>query len=231
LDDSFSDIFRDLFGGITSGGGVLNDVVDFLEDRVDGFSSDTSVEFEDLMSSNNLDEMKAEMENTRLLLDQLQKRSRKLNVERIASEKEAVAMKAGAKRVTDIEELDRQMAVVERAAGVKARYEEMQGHVKASKRRLLAAGEKSCRPQGRWWRGDTKKQQRLWQHSSDNSGRDDGGRRTGSSSSGGSVKPQPTPSSSPPPKPPRRRVPGGRRRTDDPDVEAELARMKREMGM
>ena len=29
--------------------------------QVDGFSSDTSVEFEDLMSSNNLDEMKAEV--------------------------------------------------------------------------------------------------------------------------------------------------------------------------
>ena len=42
-------------------------------------------------------------------------------------------MKAGAKRVTDIEELDRQMAVVEGAAGVKARYEERQGHVKARK--------------------------------------------------------------------------------------------------
>lgn len=42
-------------------------------------------------------------------------------------------MKAGAKRITDIEELDRQMAVVERAAGVKARYDEMQGHVKASR--------------------------------------------------------------------------------------------------
>ena len=43
-------------------------------------------------------------------------------------------MKAGSKRVTDIDELDRQMAVVERAAGIKARYEEMQGHVKASTR-------------------------------------------------------------------------------------------------
>lgn len=40
-DDSFGDILRDLFGGIASagvgGGGVLNDVVDFLEKRVRRF--------------------------------------------------------------------------------------------------------------------------------------------------------------------------------------------------
>lgn len=43
-DDSFGDIFRDLFGGIASGGGgggVLNDVVDFLEDRVRARGSPT----------------------------------------------------------------------------------------------------------------------------------------------------------------------------------------------
>lgn len=52
---------------------------------------------------------------------------------RIASEKEVAAMKAGAasKRFTDIDELDRQMAAIEKAAGVKARYEELQGHIKA----------------------------------------------------------------------------------------------------
>lgn len=55
---------------------------------------------------------------------------------RIASEKEVVAMKAGggSKRFMDIDELDRQMEAVERAAGIKARYEELQGHVKASNR-------------------------------------------------------------------------------------------------
>lgn len=49
---------------------------------------------------------------------------------RIASEKEAVAMKAGASRFTNIDDLDREMAAVEKAAGIKARYEEMQDHVK-----------------------------------------------------------------------------------------------------
>ena len=41
----------------------------------------------------------------------------------------------GSKRFTDIDELDRQMAAVEKAAGIKARYEELQGHVKVSKPR------------------------------------------------------------------------------------------------
>lgn len=53
------------------------------------------------------------------------------HAKRIASENEVAAMKATKKRLTDISELDRQMAIVEKAAGIKARYEEMQGHVKA----------------------------------------------------------------------------------------------------
>lgn len=52
---------------------------------------------------------------------------------RVTSEKEVAATKAGgSKRFTDIDELDRQMAAVEKAAGIKARYEELQGHVKVN---------------------------------------------------------------------------------------------------
>lgn len=40
------------------------------------------------------------------------------------------ASRAGSRGTMNIEELDRQMAVVQRAAGIKARSEEMQGHVK-----------------------------------------------------------------------------------------------------
>lgn len=40
---------------------VFLDVVLLVLYQVDGFSSDTSFEFEDLMSSNNLDEMQAEV--------------------------------------------------------------------------------------------------------------------------------------------------------------------------
>ncbi|CBJ31027.1 Heat shock protein 40 like protein/ DnaJ domain containing protein [Ectocarpus siliculosus] len=144
IGDSFGDIFRDLVGGIASvggGGGVLNDVVDFLENQVDGFSSDTSLEFEDLMASRNLQEMKEELENTRFLLEQLKMKSRKLGIDKLAAEKEVVAMKAGggSRRFTDIDELDRQMSAIEKAAGIKARYDELQGHVKASREQ----GEKS----------------------------------------------------------------------------------------
>ena len=48
---------------------------------------------------------------------------------------------AGEKRFANIDELDRQMAAVEKAAGIKARFEEIQGHLKVtgqlSSRQLL----------------------------------------------------------------------------------------------
>ncbi|CAM9257261.1 unnamed protein product [Ectocarpus sp. 6 AP-2014] len=168
IGDSFGDIFRDLVGGIASvggGGGVLNDVVDFLENQVDGFSSDTSLEFEDLMASRNLQEMKEELENTRFLLEQLKMKSRKLGIDKLAAEKEVVAMKAGggSKRFTDIDELDRQMSAIEKAAGIKARYDELQGHSQSS---LGTTGEKSGRPRerGGWKKAHRHRQQQheLW---------------------------------------------------------------------
>lgn len=39
----------------------------------------------------------------------------------------------GMKRVADIAELDRQMAAVEREAGITARFEEIQGHIKVTR--------------------------------------------------------------------------------------------------
>eukprot|EP00752_Nemacystus_decipiens_P007963 g7116.t1 len=261
IDDSFGDIFRDFVGGIASaggGGGILNDVVDFLENRVDGFSSDTSVEFEDLMASRNLQEMKEELENTRLLLEQLRIKSRKLSVDKMTSENEVAAMKAGgSKRFTDIDELDRQMAAVERAAGIKARYDELQGHVKRANARLgrlerkladLEGGAAGGRSAGGSSSGSsyttgggggggsgsgTSRSQYTSSSSSaysssrgPSSGTSSSGRRSGSGGGGGGSG-----SGSGKTPPPRRRAPGGRRRADDPEVEAELDRLKREMGM
>ena len=53
---------------------------------------------------------------------------------------------------TDIDELDRQMSAIEKAAGIKARYEELQGHIKARVgcgHRGRQAGRQAGRPAGR----------------------------------------------------------------------------------
>ncbi|CAN0293529.1 unnamed protein product, partial [Ascophyllum nodosum] len=245
IDDSFGDILRDLFGGITAGGGrgVLNDLVDFLENRVEGFSSDTSVEFEDLMSSGSLEEMEAELENTRLLLEQLRKRSGQLNRDRqdgkrgIRYQKEVSAMKAaGEKRFANIDELDRQMAAVEKAAGIKARFEEIQGHLKRGTRSPSSPSStaysssnpgtsSTAEAAGRGARG-TRSVGDPRRASSSSSTTVSGGSSSNSGTPGSVAK-----AARPPPPRVSRTAPGGRRRADDPEVEAELARLKRKMGL
>eukprot|EP00624_Nannochloropsis_granulata_P007764 evm.model.NODE_9444_length_8659_cov_24.440466.1 len=56
IDDSFSSIFRDFVGGVASKGGrgVLEDVVEFLENSVDGFGEESNAEFEEILKSEDL---------------------------------------------------------------------------------------------------------------------------------------------------------------------------------
>lgn len=52
---------------------------------------------------------------------------------RFEARREVLRIKTeGMKRVADITELERQMAAVEREAGITARFEEIQGHIKVN---------------------------------------------------------------------------------------------------
>lgn len=99
LNDNLGSIFSDLFSGVSDAvagqnggsGGVFEDFVEFLEDQVGGFSSssrstsgydsDGSSPDEDLdevLKSGSVDVLKAELEDTSFLLSQLKARKKKL---------------------------------------------------------------------------------------------------------------------------------------------------------
>lgn len=59
VDDSFGSIFRDLVGTVAARGskGVLEDLVDFLEEAVDNFGDESDAGFEEVLRSDDLEEV------------------------------------------------------------------------------------------------------------------------------------------------------------------------------
>lgn len=95
LNDSFGSIFSDLFSGVAgavsgaSQPGIMDDFVEFLEKQVDGFSvnssgyasDDDDDGLDDILQSSDLDVLKAEIEDARFVLQQLETRRNKLDDE------------------------------------------------------------------------------------------------------------------------------------------------------
>lgn len=92
IDDSIGNIFSDIFSGVadavntgtSASGGVVEDFIDFLEKRVDGFSNSSasrgtraSKVDDDALRSSDEDVLKAEIDDARFVVEQLRQRKRK----------------------------------------------------------------------------------------------------------------------------------------------------------
>mmetsp|Transcript_18058 Transcript_18058/g.27299 ORF Transcript_18058/g.27299 Transcript_18058/m.27299 type:complete len:526 (+) Transcript_18058:83-1660(+) len=131
--DSFGQIFTDFVAGVATGGsrggGVFSDFVDFLENNVDGISSndDDAAELRVLLRTGSLDDVANEMDDTELVVQQLTTKSDKISEELFdlrADRKDATL------RYRDKIDLD------ERIAELEARQKVVAGYAKKARKRL-----------------------------------------------------------------------------------------------
>jgi len=149
--DSFGAIFSDLVSGVASatskGGsaGILNDLISFLEGNVDGFASregyDADPDLMDVLNNGDEKEVRAEMEDADLLVQQLEAKCTdiKKDVARIKNELEINASYldgiSGNKRsATEALRIDENLN--EQLVGLEAREKVVNGYLKKARRRL-----------------------------------------------------------------------------------------------
>ena len=135
--DSFGAIFSDLFSGATdvgvagaaAGGGIFRDFVEFLERNVDGgvYTSDDNAELRILLSTGTLEQVGMEMDDTQLVVEQLE--AKRNNVR-----DELIMCKADASVATRFAE---KMEMQERVAELEARQRVVDDYLKMSRKRLL----------------------------------------------------------------------------------------------
>jgi curved DNA-binding protein CbpA len=146
--DSFSQIFSDLFEGASSavgsasgsgssGGGVLNDLIEFLEGSYGdaggfgGVSSSKRADEEllrDILSSNNVDLIREEVDDTALLIQQLETKLEKVDTEMAQLNMEILSPTI---RFTERELKE------EEAAALKARKAVVEDYLKRGRTRLV----------------------------------------------------------------------------------------------
>lgn len=141
--DSFSAIFSDLLksgaasmSGSSSGeGGILKDLVEFLESTVDGFSSgnydayDPSIQ--DLLIYGSIEEIKEEMEDTELLVQQLEKK-----LSDLVNEQEQYSDFSSSSQDPNISFVQK-MEMEERKEEIQARKKVVDGYLTKARGRLL----------------------------------------------------------------------------------------------
>lgn len=149
--DSFGAIFSDLVNGVASatskGGsaGILNDLISFLEGNVDGFASregyDADPDLMDVLNNGDVKEVRAEMEDADLLVQQLEAKCTdiKKDVARMKNELEINASYldgiSGNKRsATEALRIDENLN--EQLVGLEAREKVVNGYLKKARRRL-----------------------------------------------------------------------------------------------
>jgi hypothetical protein len=155
--DSFGSIFSDIIAGAAGyasgvsskvgGGGMVGDLIDFLERNVDGFESgyDDDKALSRLLVYGEFDEVASEMDETDVLVTSLETKLSTAENELLQAQAELnVAMKFSEK--LDIEE---------RIAELKARNNVVKGYLKKGKRRLIRLREryKELMVEGRRGRG------------------------------------------------------------------------------
>ncbi|KAG5177667.1 hypothetical protein JKP88DRAFT_202323 [Tribonema minus] len=137
IDDSFTKIFGDVLKKVVTtaagGRGIVEDFVEFLESQVDGFSAG-GAELDDLIARGTTEELRAEADNARLLARQIKKKLVSVGEECLAAERAAAA--GGAASALTEDELDRQMERVDRAAGLRARYDGLKAYLRRADARL-----------------------------------------------------------------------------------------------
>lgn len=138
--DSFGQIFSDLFTGAASaavtggigglGGGIFNEFLEFLEGGSGsggGFGSEDDADLRVLLQTGSLEEIAEEMDDTELVVKQLEKKSRGLD-------DEVFAMDAEAKMASRFSE---KIELEEKAAEIKARQDVVNGYLDRARKRLL----------------------------------------------------------------------------------------------
>jgi curved DNA-binding protein CbpA len=139
--DSFGKIFTDLFvgaaagaagmsGGVGAGSNVIKDFIEFLEGNVDGFGTDQNSnddELRILLRVGSLEEVRNELDDTELVVQQLTQKSKGIQ-EEIITLTSKVEMTSRYMEKIEIEES---------LAELNARKEVVQGYAKKAQKRLL----------------------------------------------------------------------------------------------
>jgi hypothetical protein len=133
--DSFSKILSDLFVGAAAGaaglGGpnVFRDFIEFLEGNVDGFGgADDDAELRVILQTGSLDEVRNELDDTELVVQQL-------NAKLKGIQEEIMTVTAQAKMTT---RYLKKMELEESLAELNARKEVVEGYLKRAQKRLLS---------------------------------------------------------------------------------------------
>ncbi|KAM3575868.1 hypothetical protein VYU27_002207 [Nannochloropsis oceanica] len=145
IDDSFSSIFRDFVGGVASKGGrgVLEDVVEFLENSVDGFGEESNAEFEEILKSDDLTLVQEEIENLNFLIPKLREKQQQAKIDMMVAKGKLRTLQSAA-AARDMAAVDKQLEAVERVAAMQARVQDLDGHMKRAdkrQRRLMLRAE------------------------------------------------------------------------------------------
>ncbi|KAL9190909.1 hypothetical protein ACHAXT_000615 [Thalassiosira profunda] len=175
--DSFGSIFSDILTGAagyaagaasSGGGGIVGDLIDFLEGNIDGFESgyDDDKALAQLLLYGSFDEVASEMDETDILVSSLETKLDTVRNELIQVEADLNVAAKFSERL-DLEE---------RVAELKAREKVVKGYLKKGKKRLIRLREryKELMVEGRGGRG---------YGSSSGSGRETGRSYTGGSAS------------------------------------------------
>ena len=137
--DSFGQIFSDLFtgaagaavsGGIGGvGGGIFNEFLEFLEGGAAGVGgSEDDADLRVLLQTATMEEVAEEMDDTEMVVKQLETKSRGLDDEIFAMDAEAKMASRFSEKI-DLEE---------RGASLKARKDVLSGYLSRARKRLLA---------------------------------------------------------------------------------------------
>lgn len=135
--DSFGQIFSDLFvgaaagaAGMSSGNSIFKDFIEFLEGNVDGLGGpEDDSDLRMLLQTGSLDDVANEMDDTELVVTQLQSKLTGINDEIMMATAEA--SRASTRYMEKIE-------LEESLAELNARKEVVKGYVKQAQKRLLA---------------------------------------------------------------------------------------------
>jgi len=138
--DSFGQIFSDLVTGAASaavsggvgglGGGIFNEFLEFLEGgaSASGFGAEDDADLRTLLQTGTLEEVAEEMQDTEMVVQQLDKKSRGLD-------DEIFAMDAEAKMTSKFSE---RIELEEKGASLKARKDVVNGYLDRARKRLLS---------------------------------------------------------------------------------------------
>ena len=135
--DSFEKILSDLFQGATAvvggggGGGIFKDFVEFLEQNVDGYSSggrDDAEELRVLLQTGDVQEIRDEMDETELVVQQLTHKLQNVRDEKLQVQANLAAVSRYMEK----------MELQERMDELQARQTVVEGYMQRAKKRLVA---------------------------------------------------------------------------------------------